>query len=358
MQDILVIRFSSLGDLCLLAGSLARLSSGPDAGNRRVTLVTKAAFAPLMRQAEGVDRVLPLADSNWRTLKLLAGELESVSWDRIIDAHNTLRSHLLLGMMGLRPDIRLAKDTAARLAFMQFGKGSKRLEHTMSDRFDDLFRDLTLSDDSGPRLNPESGDGACHAFPGKSESPETILGLAPGAQWDTKQWPERFFAEVLTRFRQKSSAPVRIFLGPREERWFPGSGLEKAVARLKGVQVFRGLPLVDIVGLIGDCSVLLTNDSGLLHLAEATGTPVLAIFGPTVREFGYFPHLATSRALESPLGCRPCSRNGKSPCHRDDLACLASITPDEVLETVLAATAWTQPEHRPSIGSANPKEES
>ena len=63
---------------------------------------------------------------------------------------------------------------------------------------------------------------------------------------------------------------------------------------------------------------------------RAVGTPVVALFGPTVREFGYFPLLPTSRVLQSDLACRPCSRNGKRACHRGDLACLVGIAPGAV----------------------------
>ena len=92
----------------------------------------------------------------------------------------------------------------------------------------------------------------------------------------------------------------------------------------------------DTAARLARCSRLVTNDSGLLHIAEAVGTPVLALFGPTVREFGYFPILARSLVLEKSLDCRPCSRNGKRPCHRGDLACLQDITPDAV-RSVLAS---------------------
>jgi heptosyltransferase-2 len=71
-------------------------------------------------------------------------------------------------------------------------------------------------------------------------------------------------------------------------------------------------------------------------MAEAVGTPVLALFGPTVREFGYFPIRPGSRVMERSLDCRPCSRNGKRPCHRGDLACLRDIPPDEVLAALSA----------------------
>jgi ADP-heptose:LPS heptosyltransferase len=333
MQEILIIRFSSLGDLCLLCASLARLSAAPDAGNRRITLVTKPAFAPLMETAAGVDQVIALPGSDLRSLRELAGSLRSRRWHRIIDAHNTLRSRLLLALMGRRPNATLTKDTLSRLAFLKFGRRTAKLDLTMSQRFDRLFAGF---DDSG-HTRP---DQHLPAF-GTGRSPvEPILGLAPGAQWGAKQWPEASFAELLTMFRARSDAPVRVFLGPREERWFSGSVLEKTINRCDRIEIFRARSLTEVAALLSGCSRLVTNDSGLLHLAEATGTPVLAFFGPTVQEFGFFPRLHESAVLEVPLECRPCSRNGKRPCHRGDLACLKRITPAEALQSLLAAPVW------------------
>ena len=167
------------------------------------------------------------------------------------------------------------------------------------------------------------------------------LGLAPGARWDTKRWPARHFAEFLQRFRGADPAPVRIFLGPQEEVWFDGSPLARVAAELPDVEIVRRGSLREVAVALDGCTVLLTNDSGLLHLAEAVGTPVLALFGPTVEEFGYFPSLPHSRVLQLPLDCRPCSRNGKRPCWRQDQACLAEIPPARVLEELLALPAWS-----------------
>ena len=122
---------------------------------------------------------------------------------------------------------------------------------------------------------------------------------------------------------------VRIFVGPREDLWFTDGPLDQAAKNDSRIQIIRGRALPEVATLLSECSRLVTNDSGLLHVAEAVGTPVLAFFGPTVREFGYYPVLAGSREMEKTLDCRPCSRNGKRPCHRKDLACLRDISPTE-----------------------------
>lgn len=327
-SDILVVRFGSLGDLCLLGWALARLADRPDSADRRVTLVTKAAFAPLLARVRGIARVIPLADSGFGGVAKLASQLRTESWDKVIDAHNILRSHLLLGMMGRRPDRRLAKDTAARLAFMGFGHRAGGLDRTMHDRFEDLTGGLAPVQDASESIQPPLA-----ALSAGKPSPAT-LGVAPGAQWDSKRWPEDHFAALVERQLHDNPGIVRIFLGPREENWFGGGPLEKIAQGNDRVEIIRDRSLVEVAALLAECRLLVTNDSGLLHVAEAVGTPVVALFGPTVREFGYYPLLPGSRVLETDLECRPCSRNGKRPCHRGDLACLRDIKPDQVHDTL------------------------
>ena len=328
MRNILVIRFGALGDLCVLGWSLARLADRTAGHGDRVTLVTKAAFAPLMTGMRGVDEVITLDNGDLRAVRELASTLGARPWDLVLDAHNILRSHLLLAALGRRPDARLAKDTAARLAFMAFGRTSSRLGLRMRDRFDEVCAAATPLTGDPATLPPL----AANAAPRDSR----LLGLAPGARWDTKRWPEDRFAAVLREHRI-AGGKVRIFLGPREQEWFADSELAAAARHDDGVTVVADASLPEVAAALAGVGALVTNDSGLLHVAEAVGTPVVALFGPTVREFGYFPLLADSRVLEVPLECRPCSRNGKRPCHRQDLACLRRITPESVLDAARLA---------------------
>jgi len=332
VQRILVIRFGSLGDLILLCWSLARLAQIPDRTQRKVTLVTKGAFAELAARCTGIDEVVPLAGSGAGATHDLASRLRGVPWTRIVDAHNILRGHLLLALLGRRPDVRLDKDTAARLALLWWKKSSPRLERSLRDRFDALFTRLFPAVAEAPVTQPLT--------PGPIPSDEPILGIAPGAMWPTKRWPETKFTELLQLLRQRRETPIRIFLGPREKAWFDGSSLARFAEDDARTTVWRNRSLVDVAAGLAECACLVTNDSGLLHLAEAVGTPVVALFGPTVRQFGYFPCLPDSQVKEIDIDCRPCSRTGKRACRRGDLACLTAITPDTVLASVLAGPAW------------------
>lgn len=333
MNDWLVLRFGSLGDLCLLGWSLSALADDPAAGSRRVTLVTKAAFAPLAQHFRGVDHVEVLDGSGLPHLAALAGRLRARRWHRVVDAHHVLRSHALLVLLGRRADACLAKDTAARLRLLagdarRLGTGdTDPLARSMVDRFDAALLPAAPAATRKPPLAGLVNGNSARAGDGP-------LGLAPGARWATKRWPEHHWVALLEALAAAGESDLRIFLGPDERAWFAGSRLAAAAAAA-GAHVVEGRPLVEVAAELGRCRALATNDSGLLHVAEAAGTPVLAFFGPTVRAFGYFPRLSGSRVLEHDLDCRPCSRNGRRACHRGDLACLESVPPASAVKALL-----------------------
>ena len=165
------------------------------------------------------------------------------------------------------------------------------------------------------------------------------VALAPGARWPTKRWPDAHAVALLRGQLARDDRRVVLLLGAEDADWLARTGAAD-LADHPRLDVLAGRPLTEVAAALGRCRAAVTNDSGLLHLSEAVGTPVTALFGPTVRAFGYAPLLPASRLLETDLDCRPCSRTGSRPCHRGDLACLASLAPEQVseaLEQVLAA---------------------
>ncbi|HET6348179.1 MAG TPA: glycosyltransferase family 9 protein, partial [Candidatus Krumholzibacteria bacterium] len=103
------------------------------------------------------------------------------------------------------------------------------------------------------------------------------------------------------------------------------------------------LPLMHTAAYLARARVFAGNDSGLMHLSEAVGTPVVGLFGPTVDAFGYYPALPLSRTVERRLACRPCSRNGSTPCPRGTGECLSAIAPATVANTIATLFDTTAP---------------
>src|SRR5213079_3443104 len=104
--------------------------------------------------------------------------------------------------------------------------------------------------------------------------------------------------------------------------------------------------------LLARARVVVSGDTGVMHMATGVGTPVVALFGPTVAQFGFFPYRAPAAVLERGLECRPCSSTGTAACPLGHHRCLTDITPEEVAATVERLVAWFAPPRRPRSASS------
>lgn len=153
--------------------------------------------------------------------------------------------------------------------------------------------------------------------------------LAPGSIWGTKRWPG--YPELAASLE----GPVVVVGGPDD---LPLAEAVAAAAPAR-IHVAAGeLTLRQSAALIARARVLVTNDSAPLHLATAVGTPVVAIFGPTVPAQGFGPRGPRDTALGHPgLACRPCSAHGPQVCPLIHHRCMRELS----VETVLAAVSAT-----------------
>jgi heptosyltransferase-2 len=162
-----------------------------------------------------------------------------------------------------------------------------------------------------------------------------LLAVAPGARWSTKRWPVERFAAVAEALAQEQKAPV-VVLGSAED-----SPLAQELCQRLSVPVLNctgKLSLMHTAALLQQCHLLLSNDSGLMHMATALRVPVVAIFGPTVQEFGFYPFKASAQVVSATLACRPCSTKGSRRCPRGHHQCMQRVTVAHVLAA--ASKLW------------------
>ena len=157
---------------------------------------------------------------------------------------------------------------------------------------------------------------------------ESFVALAPGSVWATKRWPHySALAEIL-----QHEARI-VVVGAASDGALAQGIAEAAPERV--VDATGKLSLLGSAELIGRARVLVTNDSSPLHLASAMGTPTLAVFGPTVPEFGFGPLAPRSVvAGHTGLACRPCDRHGPQRCPLGHWRCMREITPGLVAAMV------------------------
>lgn len=149
------------------------------------------------------------------------------------------------------------------------------------------------------------------------------IGFAPGAKHLTKRWPSEYFIELGNLLL--SNGYQIVLFGGRSDK-------ELCEEIEKGIQSSVNLQnedyLLQTAADMKQCKLVITNDSGLMHTAAASGVPLVSIFGSTVKEFGFSPYGVQNLILENnSLFCRPCSHIGKSNCPKKHFKCMKDLTP-------------------------------
>jgi heptosyltransferase-2 len=162
-----------------------------------------------------------------------------------------------------------------------------------------------------------------------------FVALAPGSIWGTKRWP--YYPALAAALEWPC-----VVIGGHED-----AGLAEAIvasAAGRAVSAAGVLSLRASAALIQRAAVLVTNDSAPLHLATAVGTPIVALFGPTVPEFGFGPRGTGDHALGYVgLACRPCSKHGPQTCPLGHHRCMRDLTVETVAAAVVAAASAEEP---------------
>ena len=339
-KKILIIRFSSLGDLILTSPIYRELrKTYPDA---HLTLLTSLGFGDVLDNNPHLDCIIkhPRKES-FLELNQLIQNLEAEKFDLIYDAHCSMRSRWIVGRLtdfGIKnnPIIwKISKRTLYRQMLIRFGWN--HLKNGLSQREQWL---LPLKQQS-----PRDFDTSTQLFPGKKEQtrvyklmrqhglePGGFIAMGPSASQPLKCWPLSNFRQ-LTQMLIDSKWQIVLVGGPDE----PEAELLEEEFKNEIINCAGQLSPLESAELLRCAKYLVANDTSLVHLAEAMGTPSTAIFGPTVREFGYAPFLSESQLVETKMSlrCRPCSPNGSGLCKNSEtLACLDSISPQTIFESL------------------------
>lgn len=335
----LIIRFSSLGDIILLTPlfrEIRRLIPGA-----RIDFLTAAPFDQVVRNNPHLNRIIAIdRKKGTRGLDPFISSTSPESYDLVIDAHRSLRSRLLLlrwmgPFNGFSSKTRFIDKRSLKRNLLLKAR-INLLRNGVSQRQAYLNTIRHLGGAPHPATHTE-------LFPDASDekSVEAILRgqgiegkpvvLGAGASFAGKCWPKASFLELSIRL-QRAGYPV-VLVGAEDEeepRWIAEN------SDLNPLNLAGRLSFMETAALLGRCALVISNDTAVVHFAEAMGVPAIAIFGPTSREFGFAPFLERSRIMEIDLRCRPCSRNGKGGCHNPiQRQCLREISVDTVFEASL-----------------------
>jgi heptosyltransferase-2 len=326
---VLLLRFSSLGDVVLAtAAARAVKEQRPRA---KVFLATKAAFAPLLEGQPDLDAVWPLEPEG---LGALVWRARAQRLDAVVDLHSSLRSRAVSALAGA-PVTRWESAALNRRLRVRFKERGLAEPAPVYQRYGQAaLKALGLRPDLPvplPRLAVEPAAAAWAAawLQAQGWGGEPLLAVSPGAAWATKRWPH---LAACLRDLAKDGKLRLLLLGSRAE----GPLLEALCADLGALPLpplradAETSDLRRLAALMARCRHFLGHDSGPMHVAEALGLPLTALFGPTVRAFGFYPQSAGAAVFERDLGCRPCHLHGGDRCPLGHHDCLAGLRPEPV----------------------------
>ena len=324
MKNDCVIRLGALGDVVLLSGVLDHLHREH---SRTFTLITHLSFAPLFDGHPAVDRVEPFKPGPLSAWRARCRELSSAYAGGILyDLHANIRSRLLsLSWRG--PVRRYRKMSLERRVYLLFrlGRLSRKLcALNVTQRYLEAFLPGHGQPAAAlaPKLYLRNGESekAKHLLSGHGIN-RPFVAFHPYATHASKAWPGRHW-QTLAQTLAADGVPCVV--------------LGRATIPLRispAVDLTNATDIRSTMAVLSLAQGLVTNDSGPMHLGTAMGTPVVALFGPTAREWGFYPAGKADCVLRSDLSCSPCSLHGKAGCCRG-LKCMESISPGKVVEAL------------------------
>ena len=329
-QRILLIKPSSLGDIVHTLPVVAALKQHWPAAH--LTWCVKRQWAEVVERVEGVDRVWPI-DFTVRGWTGSVPALRRQRFDLVLDLQGLLRSAALAWPTGCPTRVGFANGREGSPWFYSRRVAVPTPEMHAVDRYLLMVAALGAAVQGRPqfRFRLPSQDylavGEVLRRKGVNvDAPWVAMNVS--ARWPTKRWPVESFAAVAAQLSREGVGPIVVIGGPDERR------------ESEQVKRLADCPMIDLTGettlgllpaLLSKASLLITNDSGPMHVAAAVGTPVVSLFGPT-SALRTGPYGEGHAVLTHEIPCRPCfSRVCRNVAQME---CLQRITPAQVVSAV------------------------
>lgn len=311
-KKILVIRFSSIGDIVLTSPVIRCLREQLDA---EVYIVTKEIFADIYRNNPHVQKVITIRSD----VKEAQAELEAVKFDFIVDLHHNYRSSQVKRMCK-STDASFPKLNVQKFLYVKLGLNRMPDVHIV-DRYFEAVKPLGVTNDAkGLEYFIKSGNNVDVASLPASHQ-KGYVALTAGAKFATKELPlEKMIAVIRSLNR-----PV-VLLGGKDD-----VAKGQKISEACGAIVYDGCGIYNLdqtASLLQQAELVISHDTGMMHIAAAFKKKIYSVWGNTVPDFGMYPYLPGegSRIIEMKgLSCRPCSKLGHAECPLGHFKCMNDI---------------------------------
>ena len=333
-NNILIIKPSSIGDVIHALPFLKAIRGRyPDAV---ISWLINRGIDEIIRDNPNLDEVILFERKRWggfddigykfKGLTEFIRELRQKRFDLVIDLQGLFRSGLITYLSGADSRIGFANAREFSPIFYNYKVSHPPIEMHAVDRYlliaKELGADITKKDF---KINiPEKEKRYAASLISRNKK-RPLIAINPSARWETKMWPLKRYAGLIDAIAVKLKAQP-VLIGSKEDEVRVNELLSMTMSR--PLNLSGKTSLLQLSALLKKVALLITNDSGPMHIAAAVGTPVIAIFGPT-RPVRTGPYGNGHVVLQSGLPCANCLKKRCS-----DLKCMESITVDEVFNSV------------------------
>lgn len=339
MKNLLIIRFSALGDVAMTIPVIHACATQNPQLN--ITVLSREGMRPLFsRMPDNVHFIgadLKGRHQGVSGLNRLFSELRSMRFDAVADMHDVLRTkylRLLFGLTGVKT-AHICKDRKQKKALTDCVDKKLVPLKTSFERYADTLRRLGI--EVTPQFHSVFGEGKgdlqqVTAVTGEKRDEERWIGVAPFAAHRGKIYPLPLMEKVIAALDHEDGYRVFLFGAGKEERAI----LEQWETKYNHTLSLAGKLRMDTeLVVMSHLDVMLSMDSANMHLASLTATPVLSVWGATHPYAGFMGWNQTDKqAIQLDMKCRPCSIYGNVPCMREDYACMEMIDPNTVVERI------------------------
>ena len=316
---ILVIRFSSIGDIVLTSPVLRCIKT--QLNEVELHYLTKKSFESVLSANPHIDKLHFFEKSLSDCIK----EITSENFAYLIDLHHNLRTLLIKSKLGVRSSS-FDKLNWQKWLLVNFKKNVLPPVHIVY-RYLQTVEFLGVKNDNlGLEYFLQKEYTLVNMLP---ESHQNYIAVVIGAQHGTKRLPEEKLIELCTKLNQ----PLVLLGGPEDaERG-------QRIAQAAGNHVFNAcgkFKLDESAFLVKMSDKVITHDTGLMHISAAFNRPIFSIWGNTVPEFGMYPYKTDFSSVfqVGNLSCRPCSKIGHETCPKGHFDCMKKINLNEIVTSI------------------------
>lgn len=314
MKKVLIIRFSSIGDIVLTTPVVRAIKEQLE--DVEISYLTKESFKSVISENPHVSKVFTIKEKVEEVLDLLREE----NFDYVVDLHKNIRSKKVRKVLSVDfgdfPKLNIQKYLLTKF------KVNKMPDIHIVDRYFESVKDLGIKND---------GKGLDHFIPSETKVeglPVSFHAFVIGGSFATKRMPAELIKEVI----DGSELPVVLLGGGKEDE----ESAEIISKSEKAIDLVNKISLAESAFVVKNALKVISHDTGLMHVAAAYKKEIISIWGNTVPDFGMYPYkVEKSHVFENKnLGCRPCSKLGYGECPKKHFKCMREIDVSSILKTI------------------------